>query len=321
MMNIEKLPDPAKLPQEFILDAFADPASVRDVVRGEYQPASASHRLTQPHPALFTASLDPLLTWTLSPIFLFAGPPLPAPTPPFSRPQPTNQAHVIEQKGILHTIFFHRYFAALIPQTHEVLDLTLPYVAEPEFETLIDQRTTALVRELDSSASKSRGGGPAAGVAIPTSSAPTGAAAAAAAAAAAGAATGPPSSPRHHYAQSLPQQGRAALAGLLGGGSAAGGGGGGGGGRGQVSVQFMEKTTSRRRKMWGRADEEVCWETWTVRVTVAEPRTESGKAIPPSSVPLHLRRRSACTYVPRTLAKRVESTEHTREATRARTLG
>lgn len=37
-MNIEKLPDPAKLPQEFILDAFADPASVRDVVRGEFNP-------------------------------------------------------------------------------------------------------------------------------------------------------------------------------------------------------------------------------------------------------------------------------------------
>lgn len=176
------------------------------------------------------------------------------------------------KKGILHTIFFHRYFPTLVPQTHEVLDLTLPYVAEPELETLIDQRTTALVRELDSSVSKS--GSPATGVAIPISSAAAGAATTAAAAPA-----GSPSSPRHHHAQSLPQQGRAALAGLLGGGSraAGGSGSGGGGGRGQVSVQFMEKTTSRRRKMWGRADEEVCWETWTVRVTVAEPRTESGR--------------------------------------------
>lgn len=44
--------------------------------------------------------------------------------------------------------------------------------------------------------------------------------------------------------------------------------------RGQVAVQFFEK---RRRKAWlSRGDEEVCWECWTVKVTVAEPRTESG---------------------------------------------
>lgn len=48
-----------------------------------------------------------------------------------------------------------------------------------------------------------------------------------------------------------------------------------GGGRGQISVQFFEK---KRRKTWlaMRGDEEVCWEWWTVKVTVAEPRTESG---------------------------------------------
>jgi autophagy-related protein 101 len=53
--------------------------------------------------------------------------------------------------------------------------------------------------------------------------------------------------------------------------------GGNGSGRGQVVVQFFEK---RRRKAWYnvRADEEVCWESWTVKVTVAEPKTESGKA-------------------------------------------
>lgn len=46
------------------------------------------------------------------------------------------------------------------------------------------------------------------------------------------------------------------------------------GARGQISVQFFEK---RRRKAWlSRGDEEVCWECWTVKVTVAEPRTESG---------------------------------------------
>ena len=60
-----------------------------------------------------------------------------------------------------------------------------------------------------------------------------------------------------------------------GGGGAAGRGGKGGDGRGTVTVQFFEK---RRRKAWygGGRDEEVCWESWTVRVTVAEPRTETG---------------------------------------------
>lgn len=54
------------------------------------------------------------------------------------------------------------------------------------------------------------------------------------------------------------------------------------GGRGNISVQFFEK---KRRKAWymraayGSGDEEVCWECWTVKVTVAEPRTESGKLI------------------------------------------
>lgn len=48
------------------------------------------------------------------------------------------------------------------------------------------------------------------------------------------------------------------------------------GGRGQLVVQFFEK---RRRKAWlSRGDEEVCWECWTIKVTVAEPRTESGTA-------------------------------------------
>ncbi|KAK4214551.1 DUF1649 domain-containing protein [Rhypophila decipiens] len=47
-----------------------------------------------------------------------------------------------------------------------------------------------------------------------------------------------------------------------------------GSGRGQITVQFFEK---RRRKAWYnmRGDDEVCWESWNVKVTVAEPRTES----------------------------------------------
>lgn len=75
------------------------------------------------------------------------------------------------------------------------------------------------------------------------------------------------------------------------GGGGGGGGGTGGatasnsGGRGNISVQFFEK---KRRKGWfvrayGGNDEEVCWECWTIKVTVAEPRTESGKGFSSSS--------------------------------------
>ncbi|KAF2730363.1 DUF1649-domain-containing protein [Polyplosphaeria fusca] len=45
-------------------------------------------------------------------------------------------------------------------------------------------------------------------------------------------------------------------------------------GRGQLVVQFFEK---KRRKTYffGKADEEVCWEQWTLDVTLATPRTET----------------------------------------------
>lgn len=31
----------------------------------------------------------------------------------------------------------------------------------------------------------------------------------------------------------------------------------------------------------GKGEEEVCWEIWTLDVTIATPRTESGKILPP----------------------------------------
>lgn len=53
-----------------------------------------------------------------------------------------------------------------------------------------------------------------------------------------------------------------------------------GGVRGSIAVQFFEK---KRRKagLWfgglsGRNEEEVCWEIWTLDVTIATPRTDSG---------------------------------------------
>ncbi|RKF56959.1 Meiotically up-regulated gene 66 protein [Golovinomyces cichoracearum] len=54
-------------------------------------------------------------------------------------------------RGILHTIFFHRFFPSLRPKTRDILDLPLPFVDDVEHETLIDQRTATLVRQLDTS--------------------------------------------------------------------------------------------------------------------------------------------------------------------------
>lgn len=56
--------------------------------------------------------------------------------------------------------------------------------------------------------------------------------------------------------------------------------GGGGGVRGRIAVEFYEKKR-RRSGLWfgglaGKGEEEVCWEMWTLDVTIATPRTESG---------------------------------------------
>lgn len=50
--------------------------------------------------------------------------------------------------GLLHTIFFHRYFPTLRPSTVEVLDLTLPFVADQDLETLIETKVGQLFRQL-----------------------------------------------------------------------------------------------------------------------------------------------------------------------------
>jgi hypothetical protein len=115
--------------------------------------------------------------------------------------------------GILHTIFFHRFFPSVRPRYWDLLDLTLPLVPEVELETLIDQRTAALIRQIDH-----------------TEHAGT-----------------PSLNPSNNPTE-----------------------------RGQMAVQFFEK---RRRKAWfsAKAEEEVCWEQWTLDVTLATPRTESGR--------------------------------------------
>lgn len=61
-------------------------------------------------------------------------------------------------KALLHTIFFHRYFTPIRPLTRDLLDITLPTIDDVDLETLIDQRATALVRQMDSQAGYSYGG-------------------------------------------------------------------------------------------------------------------------------------------------------------------
>ncbi|PYH42054.1 autophagy-related protein 101 [Aspergillus saccharolyticus JOP 1030-1] len=60
------------------------------------------------------------------------------------------------------------------------------------------------------------------------------------------------------------------------------GGSGGSGVRGRIAVEFYEKRR-RRSGIWfgglaGKGEEEVCWEVWTLDVTIATPRTESERA-------------------------------------------
>lgn len=111
--------------------------------------------------------------------------------------------------GILHTIFFHRYFPSIRPSTTEVLDLTLPYINDVELETLIDTRVSTLIHQLSSSTNAPNGGP-----------------------------------------------------------------------RAQIAVQFFEKR--RRKSAWfgglggTRGEEEICWEVWSLDVTIATPRTEAG---------------------------------------------
>ncbi len=183
-------------PFEFILEAFVDPSSVRDVVRGMssftlHAPRFTRHVVDAAEPCVF-------------------------PMPPLR----ARRGHAARGMG-------ERVVAGsavrLAPLLLAGLDLTLPHVPDAELETLIDQRTAALARQLDAERS------------------------------------------------SQPHGGNASSS-------------SGGGGRGQIAVLFFEK---RRRKNWFavRGEEEICWESWTVKVAVAEPRTESGGFRPPGVLP------------------------------------
>ncbi|KAI5790093.1 autophagy-related protein [Geopyxis carbonaria] len=62
-------------------------------------------------------------------------------------------------KGVLCTIFFHRFFSSFRPKTKDLLDLTLPSFDDEELEQMINERTHTLMStiEANSGAMASKG--------------------------------------------------------------------------------------------------------------------------------------------------------------------
>ncbi|KAF8241719.1 DUF1649-domain-containing protein [Wilcoxina mikolae CBS 423.85] len=58
-------------------------------------------------------------------------------------------------KGVLCTIFFHRFFSSFRPKTRDLLDLTLPSFDDQELDTLIEARVASLLRSIEASPSPS----------------------------------------------------------------------------------------------------------------------------------------------------------------------
>ncbi|KAH7886373.1 autophagy-related protein [Phlebopus sp. FC_14] len=56
--------------------------------------------------------------------------------------------------AILHSILFHRLFGTVKPQTFEVLDVTMPGVADPEMGQLVDEKVDIFWKGIESGASK-----------------------------------------------------------------------------------------------------------------------------------------------------------------------
>ncbi|OJA18501.1 hypothetical protein AZE42_07590 [Rhizopogon vesiculosus] len=56
--------------------------------------------------------------------------------------------------AILHSILFHRLFGTVKPQTFEVLDVTMPGVADPEMEQLVTEKVDIFWKGIESGANK-----------------------------------------------------------------------------------------------------------------------------------------------------------------------
>ncbi|TFY53872.1 hypothetical protein EVG20_g9937 [Dentipellis fragilis] len=57
-------------------------------------------------------------------------------------------------RALLHAILFHRLFGSIKPQTFEVLDITLPGVADPEMEALVDEKVEMFWKGMENGANK-----------------------------------------------------------------------------------------------------------------------------------------------------------------------
>ncbi|EGC48925.1 DUF1649 domain-containing protein [Histoplasma capsulatum var. duboisii H88] len=164
---------------------------------------------------------------------------------------PTSVKDIV--KGILHTIFFHRYFPCIRPTSLDVLNLTLPAISDVELETLIDARVNALVRHHLSSSANSPNGGVRGRIAVQFFEKRRRKVAGG-------------------FGAGLVGGGRWFVGGLAGRGvGGVGGGVGGGAGTGEVGAGGIGGGAT------GMNEEEVCWEVWTVDVTIAMPRTESDR--------------------------------------------
>lgn len=54
-------------------------------------------------------------------------------------------------KSLLNVILFHRLFGQIVPKTHELLDLTIPCVDDPDVERVIEDKVSAFVKSLEAS--------------------------------------------------------------------------------------------------------------------------------------------------------------------------
>jgi len=56
--------------------------------------------------------------------------------------------------AVLHSILFHRLFGTVKPQTFEVLDVTMPGVADPEMEQLVNDKVDVFWKAIESGSNK-----------------------------------------------------------------------------------------------------------------------------------------------------------------------
>ncbi|KIY70103.1 hypothetical protein CYLTODRAFT_420076 [Cylindrobasidium torrendii FP15055 ss-10] len=57
-------------------------------------------------------------------------------------------------KGTIHAILFHRAFGTIKPKTFQVMDVTMPYIADPETETWVQDKVDLFWKGIETGASK-----------------------------------------------------------------------------------------------------------------------------------------------------------------------